>query len=111
MYLQSSFSELCGISANLCGIIAKAGTSKYIKKLKQILTFEINTVFNVFYNVSIYTYKIYIRKVVRGAVEHFQKNEWLSMGLCWTYMATSLFFQKLIFTSFSLTNRWQNFTQ
>ncbi len=55
MYLQSSFSDnLCGISANLCGIIAKAGTSKYIKPQKQILTFEKNTVFNVFYNVSKY---------------------------------------------------------
>ncbi len=74
MYLQSSFSDsLCGISANLCGIIAKLGTSKYIKQQKQILTFEKNTVFNVFYNVSIYTYKIYIRKIVRGAVDHFQK--------------------------------------
>ncbi len=74
MYLQSSFSDsFCGISANLCGIIAKLGTSKYIKQQKQILTFEKNTVFNVFYNVSIYTYKIYIRKIVRGAVDHFQK--------------------------------------
>jgi len=57
MYLQSSFSDnLCGISANLCGIIAKSGTSKYIKQQKRILTFEKNTVFNVFYNVSIYTF-------------------------------------------------------
>ncbi len=75
MYLQSSFSDnLCGISAHLCGIIAKAGISKYIKQQKQIVTFEKNTVFNVFYNVSIYTYKICIKKVVRGAADHFQKN-------------------------------------
>ncbi len=60
MYLQSSCSDLCGISANLYGIIEKAGTSKYIKEQKQILTFEKNIVFNVFYNVSIYTYNIYI---------------------------------------------------
>ncbi len=92
--LQSSFSDnfLQNVSANLCGIIAKAGTLKYLKQQKQILTFEKNkSSLKVFYYVSIYIYKIFIRKVVRGAASHFQENEWISMGLCWIYMVITLF--------------------
>ncbi len=92
--LQSSFSDnfLQKVSANLCGIIAKAGTLKYLKQQKQILTFEKNkSSLKVFYYVSIYIYKKKIRKVVRGAASHFQENEWISMGLCWIYMVITLF--------------------
>ncbi len=102
--LQSSFSE--NVSANLCGIIAKVGTLKYLKQQKLILTFEKNkSSLKVFYYVSIYIYKKIIRKVVRGAASHFQENEW---NCNFIFLNVSFFiFLNVIF---SLTSRWQNFT-